>query len=179
MRNENGRIMLTRRDALAASSICFAMSSRIAGATAPEPGGLPGRAVYVKDSDAVGMTEIEGIHDGKGKGRIKAFRFDGATAPANFIVYDLPPGASEGIHVHYLDNRNAEGSFDEFYYIVSGEGQMEIDGEIVPVVQGDHVYTPLEVSHGIENTHPSEKLRVFLTFIKRGNEPAPMRRQTG
>jgi mannose-6-phosphate isomerase-like protein (cupin superfamily) len=47
---------------------------------------------------------------------------------------------------------------------------MEIDGKIVAVAKGDHVHTPLEVAHGVENTHPTENLRVFLTFIKRGNE---------
>jgi hypothetical protein len=39
------------------------------------------------------------------------------------------------------------------------------------VAKGEHVHTPLDVAHGIENTHPTENLRVFLTFIKRGNEP--------
>lgn len=123
------------------------------------------------------MREYPGIHAGKGMGKVKFFPFGGAPAPANFIIYELPPGSSEGVHVHFLDNRNAEGSFDEYYYIVSGKGQMEIDGEIVEVVQGDHVHTPLGVAHGIENTHPTENLRVFLTFIKRGNEASPKRRE--
>jgi mannose-6-phosphate isomerase-like protein (cupin superfamily) len=131
---------------------------------------------YTKDSETEGMVEIAGIHAGKGKGKIKFFRFDGAPAPAHFIIYDLPPGASEGVHVHFLDDRNKEGSFDEYYYIISGRGQMQIDDEIVAVTQGDHVHAPLEVAHGIENTHPVENLRVFLTFIKRGNEPSPSRR---
>ena len=120
------------------------------------------------------MVEITGIHNGKGKGRARLFRFEGASAPAYFLIYDLPPGASEGVHVHFLDDRNKEGSFDEYYYVISGQGQMEIDGEIVAVAKGDHVHTPLEVAHGVENTHPTENLRVFLTFIKRGNEPAQM-----
>ena len=120
------------------------------------------------------MVEITGIHQGKGTGRARLFRFDGASAPAYFLIYDLPPGASEGVHVHYLDNHNKEGSFDEYYYFMSGQGQMEIDGEIVPVAKGDHVHTPLEVAHGVENTHASENLRVFLTFIQRGDEPRPI-----
>ena len=62
--------------------------------------------------------------------KAKWFRFDGAAAPANFMIYDLPPGTSEGVHTHFLDDRNKEGSFDEYYYIISGTGQMEIDGEI-------------------------------------------------
>ncbi len=44
---------------------------------------------------------------------------------------------------------------------------MEIDGEIVPVMSGDHVHTPLGVAHGIRNTQTDQNLRVFLTFITR------------
>lgn len=151
---------ITRRGALAVAGACLALLGRAArGAT------LAGR--YSKDPEADGMADITGLHHGKGTAKAKWFRFAGAPAPANFMVYDLPPGASEGVHVHHRDNRNQEGAYDEYYYIISGEGQMEIDGTIVPVATGDHVHTPLDVAHGIENTHPSEPLRVFLTFIQR------------
>ena len=165
-------LKISRRGAFTAAGVCFAMlSQRALAAMSMDPKGSaqPARlkTSYTKDSEAEGMVEITGIHAGKGRGRIKFFRFDGAPAPAHFIIYDLPPGASEGVHVHFLDDRNQEGSFDEYYYIVSGRGQMQIDDEIVAVTQGDHIHTPLEVAHGIENTHPVENLRVFLTFIRR------------
>jgi quercetin dioxygenase-like cupin family protein len=76
-------------------------------------------------------------------------------------------------------DRNKQGSFDEYYYIISGQGQMEIDGQVVAVAKGDHVHTPLEVAHGVEDTHPTENLRVFLTFIKRGSEPSPWQLRPG
>ena len=167
---------LNRRDALASAGACFAMLSQKA--AAEEVPGARAKPTYTKDSEALGMVEVKGIHAGKGKGGVKMFPFAGAPKPAHFLIYDLSPGGSEGTHVHFLDNRNNEGSFDEYYYIISGRGQMEVDGEIVPVAAGDHVHTPLEVAHGIENTHPTENLRVFLTFIKRGNEPSPMQRTT-
>jgi quercetin dioxygenase-like cupin family protein len=44
---------------------------------------------------------------------------------------------------------------------------MRIDGKDVPVAAGDHVHTPLDVAHGIGNTHREEHLKVFLTFITR------------
>jgi quercetin dioxygenase-like cupin family protein len=144
-----------------------ALGSASTGGDSPGTGPEP---TFTKDSEAHGMVEIAGIHGGKGTGKAKWFRFNGTAAPANFLIYDLPPGASEGLHTHFLDDRNHEGSFDEYYYVVSGTGQMEINGEIVAVAEGDHVHTPLEVPHGVENTHPTENLRVFLTFIKRGNE---------
>lgn len=167
--------VVTRREAMGAGAAYFAVLSQNANAMTDTEQTNVKRAGYSKDSEAAGMLEIPGIHEGKGTGRIKVFGFEGAPAPANFIIYDLPPGASEGVHVHYLDNRNNEGSFDEYYYIVSGSGQMEIDGQIVAVSEGDHVHTPLDVAHGIENTHATENLKVFLTFIKRGSEPRPMR----
>lgn len=131
------------------------------------PSATNGKAFFTKEAEADGMVEFPALHQGKGTARIRYFPFGGAPAPAHFILYDLPPGASEGVHTHFLDDRNKEGAFDEYYYIISGQGEMEIDGEIVPVGQGDHVHTPLEVAHGIENTHATEDLRVFLTFIKR------------
>jgi mannose-6-phosphate isomerase-like protein (cupin superfamily) len=130
------------------------------------------RAAFAKDSESGSMSQYQAIHAGKGSVAIKRFVFDGHPAPANFIVYDIPPGASEGVHVHHLDNRNKEGAFDEYYYIVSGQGQMEIDGTIVNVVAGDHVHTPLDVPHGIENTHTRDNLKVFLTFIDRSPSSA-------
>ncbi|MDT9600774.1 cupin domain-containing protein [Sphingosinicella rhizophila] len=165
---------VTRRSVVAGGgTVCFALLSEQAlAATDAADVKTPAMFTFTKDSEAQGMAEYQGIHEGKGAGRVKFFRFEGAPAPANFIIYDLPPGSSEGVHVHFLDDRNGEGSFDEYYYIVSGRGQMEIDGEIVPVAAGDHVHTPLEVAHGIENTDATDNLKVFLTFIKRGNEPS-------
>ena len=174
---------VNRRTALAAAGACFAMLHQKALAAlglqrAPEPSARP-RATFFKDSDATGVREIVGIHQGKSKGGMKVFRFGAETAPSApsyMLIYDLPPGASEGVHTHFLDNRNDEGSFDEYYYVLSGQGQMQIDGEVVPIVAGDHVHTPLEVAHGVENTHPTEHLRVFLTYIRRGIETDPLRR---
>lgn len=176
---------ITRRGAFAAAvtGTCFAMMNRRAfaadmqmdAAAAAPTTTVSGKATYTKEHESNGMREITGIHEGKGKGKSKMFRWgakasSAPSAPSYMMIYDLPPGSSEGVHTHFLDNRNKEGSFDEYYYIISGSGQMEIDGEIVKVTQGDHVHTPLEVAHGVENTHPTENLRVFLTFIQRGNE---------
>jgi mannose-6-phosphate isomerase-like protein (cupin superfamily) len=124
------------------------------------------KAAFVKESERQGMRSFEKIHDGNGNIGMKLFRFDGAPAPANFLIYDMPPGSSEGVHVHRL-NDDRLGSFDEYYYIISGSGQMEIDGQIVEVAPGDHVFTPLDVHHGIQNTSRTDNLKVFLTYIKR------------
>ncbi len=171
-----GPRLLGRREALAAAGGCLALlyQRSLAAATQVGAGAAAGTGKrYAKDALSSGLVEVAALHQGRGRVAIKLFRFDGATWPAHFMVYELPPGASEGVHAHYLDNRNQQGSFDEYYYILGGQGRMVIDGEPVEVVAGDHVHTPLEVAHGIENTHASEPLRVFLTFIQRGSEPAP------
>lgn len=178
--NDNKRIhpQLTRRDAFTAAGVCFAMlSNRAFGrADKPSPSGASLAAnrkpTFAKDNAADGAVEIN-LHGGNGTAKVKFFVFDNAPWPAHFLIYDLPPGASEGVHSHFSDNRNNQGSFDEYYHILSGQGQMEIEGNIVPVVEGDHIHTPLEVAHGIENTHPTRNLRVFLTFIQRGGEKPP------
>jgi mannose-6-phosphate isomerase-like protein (cupin superfamily) len=123
-------------------------------------------AKFSKDAERKGMRNYERVHEGTGSTGVKVFEFDRAPAPANFLIYDFPPGASEGVHVHRLGDQKL-GSFDEYYYIVSGTGQMEIDGQIVPVKAGDHVFTPLEAHHGIENTSTTDNLKVFLTYIDR------------
>ena len=123
-------------------------------------------ANFATDSDLEGLRSRDNVHAGKGTISVKLFPFSKAPSPASFLIYDIPPGASEGVHKHVL-NDPVLGSWDEYYYIIHGNGQMEIDGQIVPVKAGDHIHTPLDVLHGIENTSSSGNLKVFLTYIAR------------
>lgn len=117
------------------------------------------------ESDRVDVRNFEKYHQGLGTIGARFFQFGGATAPANFLIYNIPPGCSEGVHVHNTIDPSL-GPFDEYYYIIEGTGTMPIDGERVPVSAGDHVHTPMGVYHGIENSG-SGILRVFLTYINR------------
>jgi hypothetical protein len=117
------------------------------------------------ESDRVDVRDFEKYHQGIGTIGARFFQFDGAPVPANFLIYDIPPGCSEGVHVHNTVDP-ALGPFDEYYYIIAGTGVMPIDGERVPVSAGDHVHTPMGVHHGIEN-NGNAMLRVFLTYINR------------
>ncbi len=121
---------------------------------------------YWLDKDRRRVQAWASAHGGKGTIGVKTFPFAGCTLPTNFLTYDIPPHASEGVHTHHLDDP-VEGSFDECYYIVAGEGRMEIGGGTVPVKAGDHVFVPVGVPHGIENTSPTAHLKVFLTYIYR------------
>lgn len=108
---------------------------------------------------------IPAMRDGDGMVTIRRFEFGGATLPARFVIYDIPPGASEGSHVHHADNRNGTGSFEEFYYILSGHGTMTVGQDRFAVGPGDYIHAPPGMERGIANADAVEVLRVHLTFI--------------
>jgi mannose-6-phosphate isomerase-like protein (cupin superfamily) len=159
---------LTRREGLGLSLLTLAAAQmREAGASShpPVPRPVIPAAGFLKED--MGSTAWMNVHEGVGSLGVQRHRFGDAAHPAHFIIYDIPPGASEGTHVHLPDNSNQLGVFDEFYFILSGEGRMEINGAHVPVRAGDHVFTPIGVPHGIENHGTSGNLKVFLTFVER------------
>lgn len=121
---------------------------------------------FSKLSEAEIAKPYPHVHKGDGTISVRYFGFDDAPAPANFVIYDMPPGSSEGVHTHHLGD-TVLGPYDEYYFVIHGEGEMEIDGKIVAIKAGDHVHTPLGVAHGVRNTMQGENLRIFLTFISR------------
>lgn len=121
------------------------------------------------ESDRDSVRTFHGVHEGLGSVDIRMFDFAGAAAPANFLIYDIAVGASEGVHVHNLTDPKL-GAFDEYYYVLEGRGKMLIHGEPVMVSAGDHVHTPLEVAHGIANIDDTHRLKVFLTYIDRSRK---------
>ena len=52
----------------------------------------------------------------------------------------LHPGASIGYHLQ---------GEDEIYYVVSGKGEMKMNGKIIPMVAGDAMLTRPGSSHGL------------------------------
>jgi mannose-6-phosphate isomerase-like protein (cupin superfamily) len=148
---------LSRRESLALAAP-FALMG------AAEPPG-PENGLFALESDGVETVRVKALHQGKGEVAVRHFGFGGAAAPANFVAYDIPPGASEGVHVHGVGLPT--GAYDEYYYVVAGSGTMQIDGRPVAVKAGDHVHAPMGMRHGIENTSAQDPLRVLLTFIAR------------
>ena len=126
----------------------------------------PPKSTFSKESEDAVARDYPGVHEGKGTISVRYFPFNNNPAPAHFVIYDIPPGASEGVHTHHLGD-TVLGPYDEYYYIIVGQGEMQIDGTAVPVKAGDHVHTPLGVAHGISNTMSNGSLKVFLTFISR------------
>ncbi len=68
----------------------------------------------------------------------------------------LMPGASIGMHPHVND--------EEIYYVISGEGIMQVDDEEKPMKMGDIVLTKSGSSHGLKNSGESD-LKIFVACV--------------
>ena len=55
-----------------------------------------------------GREVIAGMRGGPGSVTVRHFRFGGKGAPTRFLILEIPPGAAEGSHVHYADDRNGD-----------------------------------------------------------------------
>lgn len=110
------------------------------------------------------MTAMRG---GPGSVSVRHFRFDNKAAPARFLILEIPPGAAEGVHSHFADDRNGIGAYDEFYYIVAGKGLMTLEADTFQVVAGDYIYAPLDVPRGLANADAEQPLQVHLTVVLR------------
>lgn len=72
-----------------------------------------------------------------------------------FAIYvEVPPGVSIGQHRHDVTN-------EEYYFILSGTGEMEVDGEVIPVKAGELVRNDPGGQHGLINTG-DETIQMFV-----------------
>ena len=79
--------------------------------------------------------------------------------PVAVQTWELPPGGSEGMHVHAEPGRPLE----EMYLVVAGSGHMTVDGETFPVAAGDAVLAKVGVQHDVRNTG-KEPLRLVVVW---------------
>lgn len=96
-----------------------------------------------KQHEAEDVILHEGLHEGDGTVTRKRFFAETSKLPVKIEVWELPPGASEGSHVHDGDDQ-----LEEFYYFIEGDGVMWMDGEERTVGAGDAVIAPPGVDHG-------------------------------
>lgn len=111
---------------------------------------------YVLERDAEVAVEEPGTH--KGGGRTIGYSFF-KTAPDLQLVFRkraLKPGSSIGYH---------QQKEDEIYYVLSGRGEMTIDGKAFPVGPGDAILTRPGSSHGLEQTG-AEDLVIMINYLK-------------
>lgn len=130
-------------------------------------GGSPEPAVrrYWQASDREGVREYPAMHEGEGTIRVRSF-FEGVIRMGvHFDVWELPPGATEGRHMHRSDDPKDD--WEEFYYVVHGRGVAIFEHEEVELGPGDALLVPPDVDHGLAN-RGQEDLRIVLVIGKPG-----------
>ncbi|MFM9935721.1 MAG: cupin domain-containing protein [Novosphingobium sp.] len=110
---------------------------------------------------------VAAMRGGPGSVTVRHFRFAGQAAPARFLILEIPPGAAEGAHTHHDDDRNGIGAYDEFYYVISGQGLATLGEDSIPVSAGDYWHAPLGIARGLANADPVVPLKVHLTVVLR------------
>ena len=103
-------------------------------------------------------AKVENIHDGVGVVDVTTI-MDKFETGMQFLHYTvLPPGSAIGAHKHGRD--------EEFYIILEGTGEMELDGVKYPVSSGDVIKNKPHGTHGLTNTgKTSLKILVFEVKI--------------
>lgn len=112
---------------------------------------------YILQNDKEVAKEESGTHNGGGK-----------TIGFNFFAYAknlktvfrkriLKSGSSIGYHLQRED---------EIYYIISGEGIMQMNGKTFPVKSGDAILTRPGSSHGIAPNKGND-LVILIAYEKR------------
>ncbi len=100
-----------------------------------------------KQNETADVIGPAAIHDGDGVITRRRFFHGASRLPIRVEIWELPPGASEGSHVHDGDD-----ALEEFYYFIAGQGVMWMDGEETAVGPGDAVMAPPGADHGFRNT---------------------------
>ena len=109
------------------------------------------------------MPREERLHMREGEGTVTltaAFEKGDYAAPLRlFSRITLPAGASIGYHVHEQE--------EEFYYILSGRGEMDDNGTPVTLQAGDATVTRSGQGHALRNTgsEPLEVLAVIALVV--------------
>ena|ERR1700744_4609362 len=109
---------------------------------------------YILEHETDIAKNEPGTHNGGGKttGYIFFSKVDGLKMAFRKRV--LHPGSAIGYH---LQNE------DEIYYIISGTGEMQMNGKTFPVKPGDAILTRPGSSHGLKQTG-SDDLVIIITY---------------
>ena len=109
---------------------------------------------YYIDHEQAIVVEQPGPHDGGGK--TTAFPFFDKVKDAKMVFRKriLHPGSSIGYHLQEKQ---------EIYYIISGSGELTMNGKIIPVTTGDAILTMPGSSHGLKQTGGND-LAVLITY---------------
>ncbi|HEX9615743.1 MAG TPA: cupin domain-containing protein [Bacteroidota bacterium] len=116
---------------------------------------------YILERDSEVQHEEPGPHDGSGT--TTAFRFFEKASPAFELAFrkrTLHPGASIGYHLQ---------KDDEVYYVLSGTGEMAMNGKTFQVGAGDAILTRPGSSHGLKQTGKDDLTILIVYRLINGN----------
>ena len=151
--------MRSRRRSLAVfgGGILIGMAAMAAAAQSkPAPGG------YIIEQDASVAGTEPGPH--AGGGQTTAYSFF-KTTPGLKLVFRkraLKPGSAIGYH---------EQAEDEIYYVLSGRGQMTLDGKTVEVGPGTAILTRTGSSHGLKQVG-TDDLVILINYEQAPPQPS-------
>ena len=79
------------------------------------------------------------------------------TTGAEFSFQSFPAGAETGfLHTHL--------THEELYFFLSGEGQMQVDGEIIPVAEGSVVRVAPAPKRSVRNTGDEPLVMICIQY---------------
>jgi mannose-6-phosphate isomerase-like protein (cupin superfamily) len=122
----------------------------------PAPGG------YIIETDTQVAKEEPGTHNGGGQTVGYSFFSKVPNLKLVFRKRAFKPGSGVGLH---------EQKEDEIYYVLSGRGQMTLDGKTVDVTPGTAVLTRTGSSHSLKQVG-SEDLVILINYEV---EPRPIK----
>jgi mannose-6-phosphate isomerase-like protein (cupin superfamily) len=135
--------------------IAYALALMLTGAalhalaqTAPEPGGT------IVETDAQVARDEPGTHNGGGMTVGYSFFSKVPNLKLVFRKRAFKPGSGVGLHTQ---------KEDEIYYVLSGRGQMTLDGKTVDVTPGTAVLTRPGSSHSLKQIG-NEDLVVLINY---------------
>ncbi|HEY2583525.1 MAG TPA: cupin domain-containing protein [Mucilaginibacter sp.] len=96
---------------------------------------------YIIDHEKQLKVDQPGPHDGGGKTTSFVFFNENKDAKVSFRKRILHPGSSIGYH---LEEKQ------EIYYIIGGNGSLQINGKTIPVSAGDGILTMPGNMHGLK-----------------------------
>ena len=99
----------------------------------------------------IAVTE-PGPHKGGGNTIAHKFFKNASTSKLQFTKRILKPGSAIGYHLQ---------KEEEIYYIVSGAGEMSMNGEIFTVQAGDAILTHAGSSHGLKQTGKNDLVLII------------------
>ena len=120
------------------------------------------RGGYIVEQDATVAREEPGPHSGGGRTIGYSFFQNTPGLKLVFRKRALKPGSGIGYH---------EQKEDEIYYVLSGRGQMTLDGKTVDVGPGTAILTRTGSSHGLKQMGADD----LVILVNYDQAPPPSR----